>query len=302
MNLYLEYFSINKALFQEKTPENLALCIVIPCCNEPNALQTLQSIKQCILPNIGIEVIIIINDSETAEENVKQLNAETYRELVDFAKKNNTSKLQFLVHYEKNIPKKHAGVGYARKLGMDEAVRRLNHPNGIICCLDADCTVLDNYLIEIFKHFHSPEKDTATVYFEHPVSGNEYPQDIYRAIYHYELHLRYYKNALQYTGFPFAVYTVGSSMAVKAGAYCKQGGMNKRKAGEDFYFLQKMCKLSKPIEINTCTVYPSPRTSTRVPFGTGKAIAEIISNDNSNYYTYAFESFFVVKLFDVVKK
>ena len=297
MDNYLKNFARKTALFEEKTLDNLQLCVVIPCFNEPEALQTLQSIKKCDLPPCGVEVLIIINDGENASENIKQQNLHTFNQLNEFAQKNNSENLKFLIHYEKNIPKKLAGVGFARKLGMDEAVRRLNHPNGIIACLDTDCTVSKNYLTEIYHNFLPENFNTATIYFEHPVKGNDYPDEIYQAAYHYELHLRYYKNALAYAGFPFAIYTVGSSMAVKANAYCKQGGMNKRKAGEDFYFLPKMCKLSKPVEINSCAVFPSPRISNRVPFGTGKAIGEIISSETpATYLTYAFRSFSDLKV------
>jgi glycosyltransferase involved in cell wall biosynthesis len=305
MNNFLKNATHNKPLFSVKPVENLKISIVIPCFNEKNIIKTLQSIKQNSLPeNIGVEVITIVNDSKNSPEDIKKFNKYSFNEIKEFAHKNNTNSLQFLTHYENNIPEKIAGVGYARKMGMDEAVRRLNHPNGIICCLDADCTVSENYISEIYHQFKNPDYDSATIYFEHPVKGNEFSSEIYQAIYYYELHLRYYKNALQFIGFPYAIYTVGSSMAVKAGAYCKQGGMNKRKAGEDFYFLQKMCKLSKPIEINNCTVYPSPRKSARVPFGTGKAIADIIDSKNiESFTTYAFESFLDLRqLFNNIDK
>jgi hypothetical protein len=40
--------------------------------------------------------------------------------------------------------------------------------------------------------------------------------------------------------FSYAYHTVGSAMAVKAYQYVKVGGMNRRQAGEDFYFIQKL--------------------------------------------------------------
>ncbi len=298
MQRYLQQFARPKPLFDKQPDEKPEMCLVIPCYREKHIIATLESLRQCQPPPCYTEVIVIINDSEADTEAVKQLNQHTFLALQTFSKQHSTAKLNFLVHYEKNIPAKQAGVGFARKLGMDEAVKRLQHPNGIIICLDADSTVSKNYLTEIYHRF-SPEKfHTATIYFEHPLSGTFYPDTVYQAIYNYELHLRYYKHALHFCRFPYAGYTVGSSMAVKAGAYCRQGGMNKRKAGEDFYFLQKMYKLSKPLEINSCTVYPSPRTSTRVPFGTGKAVADIISRSNpETYFTYAFESFIELKHF-----
>ena len=60
------------------------------------------------------------------------------------------------------------------------------------------------------------------------------------AIMKYELYLRYYRLALEYTGHPHAYHCIGSAFAVRTLDYVAQGGMNKRQAGEDFYFLQKL--------------------------------------------------------------
>ena len=126
----------------------------------------------------------------------------------------------------------------ARKMGMDEAVSRfakINQEKGIIVCFDADCTCASNYLIEIEKAFEKYAPKAMSIRFEHPLSGVEYDQRIYDYITDYELHLRVYKNAINFAGLPYGYHTVGSSMAVSVMDYCKQGGMNKRKAGEDFY-------------------------------------------------------------------
>ena len=56
-------------------------------------------------------------------------------------------------------------------------------------------------------------------------------------------------------------------------------------AGEDFYLLQQLSKTGCKITmIEDAIVYPSDRVSDRVPFGTGKAVAEIIQN--GNWLTY----------------
>ena len=73
-------------------------------------------------------------------------------------------------------------------------------------------------------------------------------------------------------------------MVVRAWAYIEQGGMNRRKAGEDFYFLQKISWLGKVTELSNTTVYPSPRISDRVPFGTGKAIRNFIKSKQQTSY------------------
>ncbi|MEZ4848575.1 MAG: hypothetical protein R3B93_08135 [Bacteroidia bacterium] len=72
-----------------------------------------------------------------------------------------------------------------------------------------------------------------------------------------------------------AFHCVGSSMAVRSIAYQKRGGMNRRKAGEDFYFLQKFIAEGTLAELSTTKVIPSPRASEKVPFGTGRAIKKL---------------------------
>ncbi|HMJ65106.1 MAG TPA: glycosyltransferase family 2 protein, partial [Candidatus Binatia bacterium] len=84
--------------------------------------------------------------------------------------------------------------------------------------------------------------------------------------------------------FPHAYHTIGSSMAVRARAYMEQGGMNRRQAGEDFYFLHKLIPLGGFTELNNTTVYPSPRASERVPFGTGRAVTEWLEKRQSKTY------------------
>lgn len=197
-----------------------------------------------------------------------------------------------------NLPAKHAGVGLARKIGMDEAVARFDKigHDGIIVCFDADSLCDPNYLTEIEIHFQQNQKSPGcSIYYEHPIQGQEYTPEIYQAITQYELHLRYYNQALRFCKLPYAFHTVGSSMAVRSSAYQKQGGMNKRKAGEDFYFLHKIISLGNFTELNSTRVIPSPRISDRVPFGTGKAIGDYVSKQDLQYLTYNFKSFELIK-------
>ncbi len=67
--------------------------------------------------------------------------------------------------------------------------------------------------------------------------------------------------------------------------------MNKRKAGEDFYFIQKIIELGNYTELNTTGVIPSPRISNRVPFGTGKAIGDWVKQGSEEYFTYHPQTF-----------
>lgn len=168
---------------------------------------------------------------------------------------------------------KEAGVGLARKIGMDQALEAFAEQNydGMIFCLDADCEVAPNYL-ELCLDLAEGKWQGLSIYFEHRL--NELDSAQKEAIINYELWLRYYRLALKWTNYPWHFHTVGSSMAVRASTYAKIGGMNRRKAGEDFYFLHKLMPQGNYAEISATTVYPSARVSKRVPFGTGRAIWE----------------------------
>ncbi len=287
---------------------DLFLSVVIPCYQESEILATLESLFNCAHPIHSTEIIVIINHSVDSSAEIKKFSKESFQELSDWIQKFSSDKIKYFVMLEE-FESKNSGVGLARKTGMDEAAHRfqsIDKKDGVIVCLDADCTVDKNYLVEIEKHFLQNRKAKgSSIYFEHPTTGNESPE-IYSAITLYEFFLRYYINALRWSGHPFAFQTIGSSMAVRADVYLQQGGMNKRKAGEDFYFLNKIIELGNFTEINGTTVFPSPRVSTRVPFGTGKAVADFIDEEAIWFYDFkVFEelkSFFEIVLASSTKQ
>jgi hypothetical protein len=67
--------------------------------------------------------------------------------------------------------------------------------------------------------------------------------------------------------------------------------MNRRLAGEDFYFLQELAKTGQVDVVSSAAVYPSARPSARVPFGTGPRVAELMASEGQlkvyNPRTYA---------------
>lgn len=253
--------------------EQPATIIVIPCLAEAEILETLDSLRKNIGFQGNIECFVVVNHSLAASEEIKSANKSCLELLLAYGKKFNSEALKFIAVEAFDLPPKKAGVGMARKVGMDMALNRLKASGklgrGIIVCLDADCTVSQNYIASIEQYFAHHQANGCSIYFEHPLDGENT-----NAIIDYELFLRYYINALRWCGFPYAFQTVGSSMAVSAAAYEKQGGMNTRQAGEDFYFLNKIIPMGKFGDLTSATVYPSARKSERVPFGTGREIIE----------------------------
>lgn len=272
---YFARFGFCERQIQAPAPAGLALIVVIPCFNEPNLTAALDSLCQCDPPKSGFEIIVVVNSPAGAPNWVLEQNCNTLEKARAWIGRTGLAVHLIEAH---DLPPRRAGVGLARKIGMDEALRRFDDAEmldgGVMVCFDADCACAANYLRAVDAHFRAhPESPACSIYFEHPIKGELQPE-VYEAVTAYELHLRYYVQALRYAGFPHAYHTIGSSMAVRARTYMEQGGMNRRQAGEDFYFLHKLIPLGGFTELKKTTVFPSPRASDRVPFGTGRAISE----------------------------
>ncbi|MEX0986537.1 MAG: glycosyltransferase family 2 protein [Bacteroidales bacterium] len=285
---YLQKPGSGERIISENPRTGLKNIIAIPAYNESGLNKCLDSLFLCDPPGSHSEVIVLINSSETSSHEIVERNRLTHRKALQWVEEHLRDDIRFHIVLKEGLPAKHFGAGLARKLAMDEAVRRFNMINqdGIILSLDADTTVRKDYLAAVADHFvRTPGTDGCSVSFEHPLEGNEFPQAVYDAIVNYELHQRYYIQAVRYTGYPYAHHTVGSAFAVKASACCRQGGMSKRKAGEDFYFIQKVAMQGHYTDCTSTRVFPSPRPSDRVPFGTGPDIARQIDNPDAPYMT-----------------
>ncbi len=293
-DFYFQRFGFCGRQIAAPAPRDLGLVVVIPCFNEPDLLGSLESLANCDPPGCAVEVIVVVNSSVSSGEEVRLQNQRTLEQAAEWAR--NRPEVH-LLHFP-DLPAKHAGVGLARKIGMDEAARRLDdvrNTEGVIVGFDADCRCQRNYLTCLEQHFRRHRRSPGcSIYFEHPLTGAA-GSKLEEAIVAYELHLRYYVQALRYAGFPYAHHTIGSCMAVRAEVYKKQGGMNKRQAAEDFYFLHKIIPLGGFTDLVDTTVFPSPRASDRVPFGTGKAVGDYLIGQQIR--TYPLRAFLDLKQF-----
>lgn len=279
---YANRFTAGERLISSLPSSDLQAVITIPAMAEPDIIKTLDSLAHNSFNEI-VEVIILLNAHDEMSEEDANTHHTSWEACLRWSEQNSNSLLQCIPVWLPPSADKKWGVGKARKAAMDEAARRLGE-NGIIICLDADCTVASNYIDEILSQFRKhPQHDACSIYFEHPVDDLQEPEKSH--IIEYELHLRYLVAAQGWCGHPFAFHTVGSAMAVRRNAYLLQGGMNTRQAGEDFYFLQKFIETGRFFEINGTSVYPSSRQSRRVPFGTGRSMMERIEQKDCQWTT-----------------
>ena len=274
------------------------MIIVIPCYKEPEINRTVQSLFDCERGDFQVEIILLINSYRIDSTEVVAMNRDSYRQMNDFASKNNSSTFFLTPVLVENLPGHQTGAGLPRKLGMDEAIRHFNgNKSGIIVSLDADCLVEKNYLTEIYRNFKEYRLNSATIEFHHPVEHLDASDPLRIATINYENYLRYYRFALEYCGYPYPYYTIGSAFAVTVETYLKAGGMGKQQSGEDFYFLQKVFPLGKTRFIDTTCVYPAARTSDRVPFGTGPTLQKMLTENQLSKYSYQIEAFRTLKVF-----
>lgn len=284
---------------------------VIPAIKEyKNILRLLDSLCECDAKYFTETLFLfVINNTEPATDEVKADNLKSieYLRKVISAKEGfdntsgriiNSGLLIGLVDAstgEFALPEKEGGVGLARKIGMDCALKHFNYRSikkKLLICLDADCTVEKNYLTQIVDSFNGNNYNAAYVCFEHPL-----PDDIESrlAIICYEIFLRYYVLGLMYAKSGYAIHTIGSTMICDYESYMKVEGMNKKKAAEDFYFMEKLCKNYTVHKIAGTTIYPSSRGSWRVPFGTGQRVNRHLAKTHNEYLIYSPASFEVLK-------
>lgn len=191
------------------------------------------------------------------------------------------------------LPAKQA-VGLARKLGTDIAVH-LYHQGKLaspwLYQTDADAELPADYFA------YDPPGRGALVYaHEHHSCDTQ----MARAAALYDAHMRYYVDQLKQAGSAYAYPTLGSTISVHAESYAAVRGYPKRNAAEDFYLLNKVAKVHGVRYCAGPVIRLTARTSTRVPFGTGPALAEIhrgLEDDPSGafYLSYDPNSFALLR-------
>ena len=292
---YVKRFFIHKLSQNVPLPDADAY-VVIPCYAEEELSKTLESLKLNEPCQSKFCVLVVVNDKLTDNEDIKIQSKHNADFCIECSNSNHVFSFAWID--ARNLEDKNAGVGLARKIGMDAVIihNLATQKNAALICLDADCQVSAEYFLQLEKALIHSDSDVAVLEFEHLIPDNFDPQ-LANGISQYELFLEYYRLGLKLAGFPFWYHTVGSSMACTAVAYASQGGMNQRKAGEDFYFLHKLFPHYKTVEIAGPLVFPSPRISRRVPFGTGRFQEKWKESRDHIYYSYHPRVFSVLKEF-----
>ena len=280
MNAYLQHRTLFGPQIYNRVSPNLGLTVVVPANDEPELIRGLMSLAKCDFAGVDTEIIVVLYNELGAGEALVARNRANYLQVLEWAKTQFRPRRKFHVLYYDDLPRKHCGPGLARKIGMDEACYRyekIRQRKGIITCFDADSRAEKNYLTAIERHFKRHRKSAAcTIYHEHPMTGIDHDEATYEGVRGYELHQRYVVRALRHAGVPHAFQTVGSSLAVRAAAYQREGGMSKRQCGAGFHFLHHFSASGELSECHTTRVQAAPRPAQRPWYGSERTLADLL--------------------------
>ncbi len=301
---YLDKFSYSKWNNYLSLSKKFKTIIVIPAISEfENITLLVKSLEKNDTAYFDETLILfVINNLKSTPQIIKDDNRKTLIYLEQLANKkvaenNPNLNIDFIdassLGFE--LDEKDGGVGLARKIGMDLALSLFDYKansKNIIICLDGDCTVEKYYISTIRNYFNNNSISAGYVNFNHTTTADKENE---RAIINYEIFLRYYVLGLTYANSPYAYHSIGSTMVCDVESYIKVQGMNKRKAAEDFYFMEKLSKITKIHKIDGTAVLPSSRGSWRVPFGTGQRVNRFLDGVQDEYILYSPNSFEVLK-------
>ncbi len=308
---YLDKYGCKRWELETESELKFDCVIVVPAIAEQdNIITLLNSLSENEFnKNYKVVVIFVINSIDTSSAEVKSENQKTLELLKEIQNKNYSyhpivkkiNSTDLTIGFTdassdgKEMPEKTGGVGLARKIGMNLALTVFDYSKAgkkIIICLDADCVVEKNYIEEIITSFNTKNINAGVINYEHPLPDGE---ESLKAIICYEIFLRYYELSLKIAGSDYYFQAIGSTIVCDHEAYIKVEGMNKKKAAEDFYFLEKLIKNYEIQRIKSTKVFPAGRPSWRVPFGTGQRINRFLSKSQNEYLLYDPESFTILK-------
>ncbi len=282
--------------------------VIIPALAEADHLPlTIRSLCNNVPKGILDETLVLVVINNRPMEISAKTNQAELKEWIE----NNVLTLKWLEGQSQDVPYPLAwvdasspgnelppwgGVGLARKIGCDSVLAfllELNKPiilrDFIFFSLDADTLVSPDYIKNAGHEFRRSRCAGGTIPFKHQQADSSANQATIDA---YEAFLHYYVAGLRWAGSPYAFHTIGSCLCFTADGYIRAGGFPaRRQAGEDFYFCMELAKTGGICEIKNTMVYPSARISHRVPFGTGRSMAEAALNGKKDIPVYDFRVF-----------
>jgi hypothetical protein len=286
--------------FDTSIVENVFECaICIPSCGEGNnIIPLLNSLAKSSQTAKKPSLALLLINSSSKDSHFLVSNLETFECLgADPSKDSHflkySSDFSILIvnasHPHERLLKD--GVGEARKFLGDLALKlfiekKIKSP--WIRSVDADLEVPEDFL---FSDSELSAESTYTYSFKHVKQQNSLVNEATEL---YDFYLHDYVEGLQFAQSPYDFYALGSILLFHLKNYVNVRGFPSRDAAEDFYFLNKLAKISRiRVLKNHRALDIKSRISDRVPFGTGAAVGKI--TEMGIYYFYDLKVYIALK-------
>jgi len=248
--------------------------VLVPCYGEK--VEVLDQLQNWRKFSESFLIVFIINEACDSESWAKESNRDLIAQLKkykitneghDFYGNYEGVKIKVLDRTQERSLSQ--GVGEARKIGADYLLKL--HSQGFIqsefiFSTDADVTPPLNYFKS--SQFFEPKLSALHFNFEHWVDADAHLPTMAE----YEFSLRYYAWGLRAAGSAYCYPSIGSCLVIHLDAYVKSRGFPQKKAGEDFYLLNKLRKLGPLRYLPQLPLKIQARAQVRTPFGTSAAL------------------------------
>lgn len=287
--------------------------LAIPACGEHKLLPESFLAVEKACKNRPTLLVLVINENRSSQHLYSDSNQKTLAWLAELLSISSDSHMQVADRNslcvlvinrcgERAFPEKQ-GVGLSRKIGND--IGAMLFSKGIVCTpwlhnTDADAKIPYNFFEQASPYTNLKKPPAALLYnFLHHNDDKEASDKHWQAAISYEIWLRYYVLGLRHARSHCAYQSVGSTICSHAVYYTRAHGFPKKAAGEDFYLLNKMHKLSPLHSLKGEPIQLTNRVSARVPFGTGQGTQKIVENsaDGGQHLIYHPKCFEALKCF-----
>ncbi|HEX5626085.1 MAG TPA: glycosyltransferase family A protein, partial [Saprospiraceae bacterium] len=167
---YFQKHGIFDPFIIQEPGRDLEIVVVIPAYREDRLFEALQSLMRCDPATGKVEILVVLNYPESERAEMEAFHRRQYERLIAMQESLPGSAIQIQAIPPLVLEDRHAGVGLARKAGMDEAVRRFEAlgQDGIILNFDADCVCDPSYLRSVQDYFHQhPDRQAVSIGFRH---------------------------------------------------------------------------------------------------------------------------------------
>lgn len=281
---YLQRYAYLPAICEEQPPHDLALCIVVPCYREHHVVKFLAHLAGCEAPPLRCEVLLVWNSHESEPQATSAEHAMLAQAARSWCDRNAPwFTLQNLMCDA--LPAARPGLSMARKVGLDEALRRMDTASheGILVLSSADVRYSRSYFVAVCQALLNNQIPGAC-YSQFQYSGAGEPDAVKQAAVLYELYLHYLNVGASLCGFPYPLVIPAPAISLTATAYIKSGGYAATYNEQSTAFVARLNELGNFKRIPQVQVTLLARNEVRPGSEAARTIARMSRRNRSRLY------------------